>query len=109
MARLRLPVDNENRKLFSGMYVKAVLHHKEAEYSPALPSAAILSAEGQDFVFVHFYENYFLRRNVKTGLRNNDQVQIYEGVEPGMMVVAEGNFLLKGEIMHDKMGQGCAH
>jgi cobalt-zinc-cadmium efflux system membrane fusion protein len=109
MARLRLPVDNEDRKLFPGMYVTAVLQHKEAEYGPALPSAAILSAEGQDFVFVHFYENYFLRRNVKTGLRNNDQVQIYEGVEPGMMVVAEGNFLLKGEIMHDKMGQGCAH
>lgn len=109
MARLRLPVDNKDRKLFPGMYVKAVLQHKEAEYSSALPSAAILSADGQDFVFVHFYENYFLRRNVKTGLRSNGQVQIYEGVEPGMMVAVDGNFLLKGEIMHDKMGHGCAH
>jgi cobalt-zinc-cadmium efflux system membrane fusion protein len=45
---------------------------------------------------------------VKRGREFPDRVEILEGLEPGDRIVVEGAFLLKSDILREKMGAGCA-
>jgi cobalt-zinc-cadmium efflux system membrane fusion protein len=74
----------------------------------AVPRDALLSDEGRDFVFVHWKEDYFIRRDVVKGMEVGSEVEIRDGLEEGEIVVAEGSFLLKSDILREKMGAGCA-
>ena len=68
----------------------------------------MLSDEGHDFVFRHWKEDYYVRLAVKKGREFPDHVEIVEGLEPGDRIVTEGAFLLKSDILREKMGAGCA-
>jgi len=46
---------------------------------------------------------------VRTGREADERIEIRGGVEPGQQVVADGSFLLKSDVLREKMGAGCAH
>jgi len=45
---------------------------------------------------------------VKKGRVFAGDVEILEGLEPGNVIVSEGSFLLKSDVLRSKMGAGCA-
>ena len=82
-----------------------VAGHREAL---AIPKMALLSDAGRDFVFAHWKEDYYVRRPVKTGRQSPDHTEIIEGLHPGDKIVTDGAFLLKSDVLREKMGAGCA-
>ena len=75
----------------------------------AVPKAALLADEGVDFVFKHLKDTYYVRRRVKVGRPFDGLVEIVAGLEPGDTIVAHGAFLMKSDVLGEKMGEGCAH
>jgi cobalt-zinc-cadmium efflux system membrane fusion protein len=106
--QVRTVIDNSDRRLRPGMFCQGRIIVSTTDDVLAIPNAALLSDEGNDFVFLHMKDEYFLRQNVKKGREFDDAVEILQGLAPGQTIVTEGAFLLKSDVLRSKMGAGCA-
>jgi len=106
--KVRVQVKNEERKLKSGMFAEAEITMPLEGNITAVPSTAILSDGGKTFVFQHWKDDLWVRRDVRIGKHQGHFVEILKGVPEGTTVVARGAFMLKGDILREKMGAGCA-
>jgi cobalt-zinc-cadmium efflux system membrane fusion protein len=106
--KVRATVENERRLLRPGMFCEIRMGITGLEEALAIPRSALFSDEGRDFVFTHWKGDYYVRRPVRRGRDFFERVEILEGLEPKETIVAEGAFLLKSDILREKMGAGCA-
>jgi cobalt-zinc-cadmium efflux system membrane fusion protein len=106
--KARILVTNNNGKLKPGQFVSVKLFSPETTETIAVPYQAVMSDEGRDFVFIHYKDDYYLRRNVQTGKQFSKNIEIISGLEKGEKFVVDGAFLCKSDILRSKMGAGCA-
>ncbi len=106
--KLRVQVKNEAGKLRPGMFAAVDVPLAEGKKAALVPRQAILSDEGRTFVFVHWKEDLWMRRDVTVGRPQGERVEIVGGLSVGEKVVASGGFLFKSDILRAKMGAGCA-
>lgn len=108
--KVRATVDNPGHELRPGMFCQAsiALGNGHAEEVLAAPRAAIFSDEGKEFVFKHWKDDFFIRQDIRKGREFFGMVEILDGLQAGDTVAAEGAFLLKSDILREKMGAGCA-
>lgn len=94
--RVRLEADNPGYALRPDMFM-------DAEFPINLPATvtvpvdAILHSGLKKTVFVERGNGYFEPRQVETGWRFGDRVEITRGLEPGERIVISGNFLVDSE------------
>ncbi len=62
-----------------------------------VPAEAVLNAGERKTVFIDRGNGYFEPRQVKTGEREGDRIQILSGLSGGERVVTSGNFLIDSE------------
>jgi cobalt-zinc-cadmium efflux system membrane fusion protein len=108
--KVRATVGNPDLELRPGMFCEAAisLANGEAEEVVAVPRSAVLSDEGTCFVFKHWKDDFFVRQAVRKGRDLPGMVEILDGLQAGDTVAAEGAFLLKSDVLREKMGAGCA-
>ena len=108
--KVRATVKNPDLELRPGMFCEAAISigNGQAEEVLAAPRAAVLSDEGKSFVFKHWKDDFFIRQDVQTGREFFGAVEIREGLQTGDVIVTDGSFLLKSDILREKMGAGCA-
>lgn len=106
--KVRATVENTEGLLRPGMFCEIAMEIAGHEKALAIPKRALLSDEGRDFVFTHWKDDYYVRRPVKTGQYSSDHAEIIEGLQPGDKIVTDGAFLLKSDVLREKMGAGCA-
>lgn len=108
--KVRATVKNPDLELRPGMFcdVAISLANGQAEESLAAPRAAVLADEGKFFVFKHWKDDFFVRQDVRKGRDFFGMVEILDGLKAGDTVAAEGAFLLKSDVLREKMGAGCA-
>jgi Cu(I)/Ag(I) efflux system membrane fusion protein len=94
--KLRLEVDNPNFILKPDMVVDVEL---PIRLPPAVsvPVDALIDSGGHERVYVEHGEGVFESREVETGWRFGDRVEILRGVLPGERVVVEATFLVDSE------------
>ena len=105
---VRVLLPNPGHRLKPGMFATARIigtRANEPRRMLAIPWAAIQEIDGHPSVFVREGENEFELRRVHTGERAGDLVEILNGVTRGDVVVAEGSFLLKGELLKSTLGE----
>lgn len=106
--KLRVQVKNQRRKLMPGMFAEAEISLPLKGSMTAVPSSAVLSDEGKAFVFQHFRDDLWIRRDVQVGKDQGDMVEVLSGISQGATIVSRGGFMLKSDILREKMGAGCA-
>jgi Cu(I)/Ag(I) efflux system membrane fusion protein len=94
--RARLEVDNAASLLSPGMFVEVEFDVREPD-GIAVPADAILDTGQHKIVFVSPREGLFEPREVTTGARYGDRVQIVKGLASGEQLVVSGLFLLDSE------------
>ncbi|HCE45243.1 MAG TPA: hypothetical protein DET40_17020 [Lentisphaeria bacterium] len=105
--KVRIIVGNPDGILRPGMFCSVKIPSGLSD-ATAVPESAVLSDEGQSFVFVEILDNFYARKPVVTGRKHEGYVEILEGLAPGEQVVSVGSFLLKSDVLKEKMGAGCA-
>ncbi|HOY67898.1 MAG TPA: efflux RND transporter periplasmic adaptor subunit [Candidatus Ozemobacteraceae bacterium] len=105
---VRIEIRNPDSLLRPGMFVKIRLFLETAENQTLLPTKAVMDDEGSRFVFKQIEPNLFLRQPVVVGRRIGDRSVIQSGVAAGDVIVVDGAFLLKSDVLREKMGAGCA-
>jgi cobalt-zinc-cadmium efflux system membrane fusion protein len=110
MVKVRATVENSDMALRPGMFCEAKIAVGEGQVEEvlAVPRHALLSDEGKDFVFKHWKDDFFVRQDVRKGREFFGAVELLEGLEAGETVVVDGAFLLKSDVLREKMGAGCA-
>jgi membrane fusion protein, heavy metal efflux system len=106
--KVRIAVKNPDGRLLAGMFASITLFLPGTEEALAVPKDAVLTDEGRSFVFIHHHDDYYVRRPVVTGRSWAGLVEIKQGLVPSQVVVTEGAFLMKSDILRSKMGAGCA-
>lgn len=106
--KVRVEVRNRAGHLLSGMFASVRLYLPGAGEALAVPGSAVLEDEGRSFVFVHHEGDDYVRRPVTVGRTWAGWAEVTSGLSPGQVVVAEGAFLMKSDVLRSKMGAGCA-
>ena len=88
--RLELEIDNADRAILPGMFLRAHVVKKTIEGAVAIPLYSVISRNEQQFVFVA-KDGVVEKRPVKLGVIENWMVQVTEGLTPGEQIVVEGH------------------
>ena len=107
--KVRVNVRNDESLLRPGMLCKANIHLNNKIQAIVIPKSALLTDEENSFVFKHWKENYYVRRPVIKGHEYSAGIGIIEGLNAGETIVTKGAFLLKSDVLREKIGAGCAH
>jgi len=107
--QIRLQVRNNEGMLKPGMFADVSIPVGRTAKALMVPKTALLTDEGQTFLFRHLRDDLWLRQNVVTGRETDGYVQIISGLTENARVVTRGAFMLKSDVLREKMGAGCAH
>jgi len=99
-AKVRIEVENRDRKLRVGQAVQAVIHSSGGDLAkrPIVPTAAITFVDGKPTVFVGVGKNAVRVASVRLGANDGDETEILEGLTEADEIVTEGAFALKSEL-----------
>ena len=106
--KVRLILNNPGFKLRPDMFVNVDMPVSMTA-GLSVPADAIVDSGLAKQVFVQKTAGHFERREVQTGLRFDDRVQIVKGLREGEIVVASGTFLVDSESrLQAEAGSGAA-
>jgi len=94
--KVRLNMDNPGLMLKPDMYAD-VEFRVNIPSQLTVPTDAVLNAGERKTVFIDRGNGFFEPRQVKTGEREGDRIQILSGLREGERVVTSGNFLIDSE------------
>jgi membrane fusion protein, heavy metal efflux system len=102
-AKVRVEVPNAEGRLRLGMYVTMAFTTPGKERTVVIPRSAVQTIGERQVVFVPApdEEGKFLARTVQLGPLRGDRITIRSGVQPGEMVVTEGSFFLRAEMLRN--------
>lgn len=106
--KVRVQVRNEERKLKPGMFAEAEISVPLKGNVTVVPAGAVVRDEGKTFVFQHWKDDLWMRRDVRVGGNQEGLVEVLDGLATGATVITRGAFMLKSDILREKMGAGCA-
>jgi len=82
-----LRVDNPDRSLRGGLWVRVGLHAGDGEQGPVLPRTALVRDGFYTVAFVREKPGVFSRRRLKLGLEDERNVLVREGLAVGEQVI----------------------
>lgn len=92
-------IDNSEGLLRPGMFVRVAVPIGQPRQALAIKPESVLQHENQEFVFLDLSGGEFKKVNVTTGQASDDWVEVTQGLSPGQLVVTNGTFLLKSELL----------
>ena len=103
--KVRLEANNPDFTLRPDMFADVELT-QDLPPSIVVPAEAIIFSGRRKTVFVQTEEGVFEPRQVETGRRLGDRVEIASGLAPGERIVTSGNFLIDSESRLQAAAQG---
>src|SRR5712691_6708270 len=102
-AKIRVEVPNPQGQLRLGMYVTVAFTTRGGERTVVVPRAAVQTVGERQVVFLPApdEEGKFVARTVQVGPARGELATIRSGVEPGEVVVTEGSFFLRAEMLRN--------
>ncbi|HET7662068.1 MAG TPA: efflux RND transporter periplasmic adaptor subunit [Rhodanobacteraceae bacterium] len=95
-ATARVEVANPGDRLKKDMFVRVDIAAKQSREDLMVPMSAVLrDADNRPFVYVTDKQHRFVRRQVKLGYRNGQDVVVASGLEAGQKVVSDGGIFLR--------------
>ena len=94
--RVRVELPNPGLKLKPGMFGTVTLR-TDAARALVVPKEAVLDTGLRQLVFLDRGEGAYVLYPVKLGRRNQDSVEVLEGLKEGDRIVTSANFLLDAE------------
>lgn len=84
---VRLALEGADANIKEGLFAKSKFNYLQKENTIYLNKTTIIEKNGKDYVFVLNKNNKVEQREVKTGIRNDTQVEIIKGISAGEWIV----------------------
>ena len=98
-------IENSEGLLRPGMFVRVTIPIGESREVLSVKPESVVQHENQSFVFVDMHGGTFKRVDVSTGQASDDWIEVTKGLSPGQLVVTNGAFLLKSELLLQGEGE----
>lgn len=98
---VRLALLETNEKVKSGMFAKSEFKYLQKENTIFLNKTALVEKNGKHYVFVLKDKNKVEQRAIKTGIRNDTQVEIISGITEGEVIVTDNLSRLRNGVTVD--------
>lgn len=95
--KVRIELPNPDGLLLANMYAGVDIEAGAPEPVVAVPNSAVIDTGDRQVVFLDKGHGQFEPKDVKLGIRGEDQTEITQGVAAGDEVVVAANFLLDAE------------
>jgi cobalt-zinc-cadmium efflux system membrane fusion protein len=100
----RAVVPNDNGQFRPGLFINGDVIISEAQVPVAVKAGAVQTIEDKPIVFIQTGKG-FKMREVTTGERDDERVEIKSGLAAGEKYAAENSFLLKSELARPEPGE----
>jgi len=100
--QVRLILENSTGRLKPEMFATIRVSSEPAPDVLVVPEAAVQHDRDRSFVFVQQETGVFEARTIRLGNKNGTFAEVLEGVREGEVVVTEGAFILKSELLKPK-------
>ena len=104
--KVRVQAPNPDGKLKPGMFATVEVVVPLNKQVALVPREAVLSDDGKSFVFQHWKDDFWVRRDVVVGEADDRDIQVLAGLDPGSTIAVGGGFMLKSDVLRHKMGAG---
>lgn len=101
---VRAEFNNSNGRLKPQMFGELELLSDVNSKAVLVPAESIIKIDNADYVFVQKGNNSFESRAVVLGAKQNELIQIKEGLRENEVIVVKGTFSLKSELMKSELG-----
>ena len=98
-------IENSEGLLRPGMFVRVTIPIGKSRDVLSVKPESVVQHENQSFVFVDMHGGSFKRVDVSTGHASDDWIEVTKGLSPGQLVVTNGAFLLKSELLLQGEGE----
>jgi HlyD family secretion protein len=88
---VKVQMPNKNHRLKPGMFARVKIYPAIHKGALIAPFKSVVKRDGSSFVFVIEDETARLRE-VKTGINNEREIEVIEGLEEGVEVIIEGHY-----------------
>ncbi len=105
--KVRLEAANPGVQLKPDMFVD-IEFQSASQRRLTVPSEAVLDAGQRKTVFIDHGNGHLEAREVETGERLGDRIEIVKGLKPGERIVISGNFLIDSESQLKQALQGSS-
>ena len=105
---IRVVLPNADARLKPGMFATARItgtHAHDPELLLAIPIASVQEVDGHTSVFVRDDQGGFTLQRVHLGEQAGTFVEVLNGLSEGDEVVANGSFVLKGQLLRSTLGE----
>ena len=92
--RVTIALDEHGQRLRPGMFGRFHIVYDRRDEAVLVPVAAVMNEDGRQSVFV-VEDGEAQRRSIRVGHRNNGELEVREGLEPGERVVVIGQASLR--------------
>jgi multidrug efflux pump subunit AcrA (membrane-fusion protein) len=96
MVKIRIRLATTNSDIRAGMFAMVTFDVKGDSKNINVNRDALLTSDGQNYVFIKTSPTSFRRREVRTGQQIGDRIAVYSGLQNGDNVVVRGVMQLKG-------------
>jgi len=108
-ATARVVLDNKTGYWRPGLFVSGKVSIAQAKAEIVIPLSALQTIDGQVIVFVQHAEGEFEPQAIQVGRRDQQQVEVLQGLMPGQIYVSENAFVLKAQSQKSSFGHGHSH
>lgn len=103
--KIRLSIDDPEHKLKSGLFARAQVLTQLRSAALLVPKSAILAKNGRSYVYIIGADKKAVEQEVKTGLGNDQFIEILAGLQPGVTVASTNVSKLKTGMVVTPTGQ----
>jgi len=96
MIKLRIRLASPDADVRAGMFASVTFPVHGDNKGINISRDALVTSDGQNYVFVRTSPNTFTRREIRTGQQIGERVAVYSGLQNGENVVVKGVMQLKG-------------
>ncbi|MCC7097847.1 MAG: efflux RND transporter periplasmic adaptor subunit [Thermomonas sp.] len=94
---VRVALPNPDSRLRPGLFGTVDLIGDSGHEALTIPRSALIDSGQRQLTLIEVAPGRFAPRQITTGLRSGDRVEVLDGVHEGERVVVEGNFLIDAE------------
>ncbi len=105
--KARAEVHNPGGLLRANMFGRAVVTIHERTPLVVVPKSAVQWDGCCNLVFARISDLMFAPTKVRLGIATEGYYEVLSGVKPGEVLVTQGSYLLKTEILKGSIGAGC--
>ncbi len=108
-ATARVVINNTDGHWRPGLFVSGTASIASIEANIVVPLSALQTVEGETVVFIRHEDGEFEAQPVVTGRRDDQQVEILQGLEVGQNYISHNAFILKAQLQKGQFGDGHQH